>query len=378
MRQWIDLFENADVDALEARFGNDNYPWHHEDDEYLTPEEIAELDAENPNREKGPAIIDGCGPWFSCDSWAEYVVQQLPGRAVAYGFWCEDNPGTEIEDFCDGHTFAIVDDRYIVDGWIKNVEGILPRAVFDLNDPADADIIKKYYGPRENWKPINKTLYQVFGMSDKERWNKALDRQIGDSSSSKGIGDALRNATSRLPQLSIIGIENKRRDKSTRRIADYKGVRIEFDASLGSTEVERLTGYVREAHSMLSRHGLEKILKMGPIVFLPFSKRNSGYTGFSFGTSDKTILINSDQYGDELETIIHECGHRLHFVVPSSLFPRIFKFWTTKRTYDWFVSDYAKTNANEFFAELFMAYVYDNLSAEPRAWMDRFVQKYIH
>jgi hypothetical protein len=158
MRQWIDLFENADVNALEARFGNDNYPFHYEDEEDLTPDEIAELDAEDPERERGPSIITDCGPWFSCDSWAEYVVQQLPGRAKAYGFWCEENPGTELEKYCDGHTFAIVDDRYIVDGWIKNVEGILPRAVFDLNDPADAKIVQKYYGPRTKWKPINKTL----------------------------------------------------------------------------------------------------------------------------------------------------------------------------------------------------------------------------
>ena len=154
MRKWLALFENAERNALESRFGNDDYPGYYEYDEDRTPEEIAELDAENPNREKGPSIIRGSGQWFSCDSWADYVVKQLPGRAKAYGFWCEDNPGTELEKFCDGHTFAIVDNRYIVDGWIKNVEALLPRSVFDMADPADSEIIQKYYGPRENWKPI--------------------------------------------------------------------------------------------------------------------------------------------------------------------------------------------------------------------------------
>lgn len=136
MRQYIDLLENASVKAeLEARFGDEsNYPIRY-------------------NKEDEGTEITGYGWWATCTSWASFVRDALPGRAKRFGFWTKDNPAPGLDRLCDGHDFAVVDGRYIVDGWLKNVEMESPRAVFDMQDPADADIIARFYGDPEKWTP---------------------------------------------------------------------------------------------------------------------------------------------------------------------------------------------------------------------------------
>lgn len=147
MRDIINLIEAASrftKDELETRFGNEfNYSF----DERTTA-------ANNDPDDKGDfesCFADG-SPTFSCDSWAEQVKSALPANARVYGFWLEDNHVPALENCCDGHTFAVIDGRFIVDGWLKNVEQLSPRAVFDLEDPADAEAIKHFYGNPENWK----------------------------------------------------------------------------------------------------------------------------------------------------------------------------------------------------------------------------------
>lgn len=118
-------------ESLEAFFGDeDNYPGYTRDGEHL---------------------LGAHGPSFSCDSWAAFVASVFPkGRVKIMGFSARVNPVPILSDY-DGHTFAILDNRYIIDGWIKNVEAFSDRAVFDLNDPADAPAIEKFYGIRTKW-----------------------------------------------------------------------------------------------------------------------------------------------------------------------------------------------------------------------------------
>lgn len=148
MRTYIDLLESLlesdDVKAqLESQFGPEaNYPLHHE-------KECAEDDK---NCDPGPEQLGSFGDSVICTSWAEFVVAALGKRAKMYGFYCEENPAPGMEQFAEGHDFALVDGRYIVDGWIKNVIGETSRAVFDLKDPADAEFIRNYYGKPKKWK----------------------------------------------------------------------------------------------------------------------------------------------------------------------------------------------------------------------------------
>ncbi len=98
------------------------------------------------------AIIPDHGPAVICTHSAKLIANRFNGKVM--GFSCEDNPGTSLEEFGDGHDFAVIDDRYIADFWIKYVEGISQKTVFDMNDSADANEIKKIYGDSKNWEEV--------------------------------------------------------------------------------------------------------------------------------------------------------------------------------------------------------------------------------
>lgn len=96
------------------------------------------------------AFPDG-NPWAICTSWAVYVRRIEGERARLFGFDSDENPASEIAQRCGGHDFAVVDGRFIVDGWVANVEGMSKQAVFDLCDPADIGDVHKLYGDPGIW-----------------------------------------------------------------------------------------------------------------------------------------------------------------------------------------------------------------------------------
>lgn len=103
-----------------------------------------------------------------CTNWARYVRRiEGPMRCELYGFFSDAVPESSIARSCGGHDFAIVDGRYLVDGWLKSVECASPVAVFDLEDRANTDTVARLYGPREKW-PRN------FALED------AVDRETSD------------------------------------------------------------------------------------------------------------------------------------------------------------------------------------------------------
>jgi hypothetical protein len=106
---------------------------------------------ETPSGENEGSLLGNGRPWAICTSWALHVEESLPGRVKVYGFFDSENPTSEIAQLAGGHDFAVVDDRYIVDGWVKNVEAISKKAVFDLHDPADAEETARLYGDRNLW-----------------------------------------------------------------------------------------------------------------------------------------------------------------------------------------------------------------------------------
>ncbi|WP_046867184.1 hypothetical protein [Microvirga massiliensis] len=87
-----------------------------------------------------------------CTNWMVYVRRLLGNRVEFCGFFEEDNPSSEIAQDVGGHDFAVVDGRYIVDGWVKHVAGLADRTVFDMHDPSDHAVIRRLYGDREQWK----------------------------------------------------------------------------------------------------------------------------------------------------------------------------------------------------------------------------------
>ena len=98
-----------------------------------------------------------------CTGYACKIRQKLgPDRVKIFGFMVEDNPTAGIGTLADGHDFAIVDDRYIIDPWLTEVENgnistytgetiKVGKSIFDMDNLEDQKLILAIYGHRSNW-----------------------------------------------------------------------------------------------------------------------------------------------------------------------------------------------------------------------------------
>lgn len=94
------------------------------------------------------------------------AVKMLEGDNVKiYGFNSEENPESEyFFDDEEGHNFAVMNNRYIIDPWIYNnyenyeIEKTFDRSVFDLQNKNDEKIIRYLYGDENNWVDITNRI----------------------------------------------------------------------------------------------------------------------------------------------------------------------------------------------------------------------------
>jgi hypothetical protein len=158
----------------------------------------------------------------------------------------------------------------------------------------------------------------------------------------------------------------------------YKGVRGLIDGTIDEYDFRDCERAFRQACDLLDNHGLIPLIRSAKVEFFELPTDSTGIAPMlGFGR----IWVDSRRpAADMAETVIHELGHILHQSVPSSFFPSLIKYFSlswSKNGDDWFPTDYARTNTLEFFAELFTAYVYDELSGPQQAWMDKFVRRYL-
>lgn len=96
-----------------------------------------------------------------CTAYAEHVRNVLGAERVAVvGFFESENPDSEVARDCGGHDFALVDGRFVVDPWLRAVDGRSQAIAFDTALESDRETIARLYGRRETWKPL-KGLGQV-------------------------------------------------------------------------------------------------------------------------------------------------------------------------------------------------------------------------
>lgn len=93
-----------------------------------------------------------------CTSYAQHIKTTLTSRNVEIvGFFCSENPDCAFSrmDLAEGHDFALVDGRYLVDPWLRLVCGYdnLPM-VYDLLDPKEANDAAGMYGARARWTSV--------------------------------------------------------------------------------------------------------------------------------------------------------------------------------------------------------------------------------
>lgn len=90
--------------------------------------------------------------WASgiCTNWMRYVRRLLgPDRVEFHGF---TGNGSWVDRMAGGHDFALVDGRYVVDGWSMHVADLTETAVLDLEDEGDAAIARELLGERSTWE----------------------------------------------------------------------------------------------------------------------------------------------------------------------------------------------------------------------------------
>lgn len=90
-----------------------------------------------------------------CTNYAAQILRAMPGRVKIFGFANENNPTSRVareELHPGGHDFAVVDDRYIVDPWLRLVRGEDGPIVLDMQDLDEARLALHTYGPRNCWR----------------------------------------------------------------------------------------------------------------------------------------------------------------------------------------------------------------------------------
>ncbi len=71
---------------------------------------------------------------------------------VVCGYWAKDNRVADIgAPLSEGHDFALIAARWLVDYWAFRVARVSPRAVLDLRLPHDKKLAQRLYGGQESW-----------------------------------------------------------------------------------------------------------------------------------------------------------------------------------------------------------------------------------
>ncbi len=89
---------------------------------------------------------------FRCTTSARRVAEAFGGEVV--GFHREDNPSAAILDGEDGHDFALIADRFVVDYWAAYAAGVIERPILDLLNADDCAAALRLYGPKSAWKSV--------------------------------------------------------------------------------------------------------------------------------------------------------------------------------------------------------------------------------
>lgn len=124
---------------------------------------------------------------FICTFVASAIKMLEVEKIKIYGFSTSENPESKYfveendEDSDEGHHFAVMNNRYIIDPWIFDNYNDYPntfnRCVFDLQNKEDERIIRYLYGDRNKWTDITnnvKPFEQLFPKTYKDllKWNK--------------------------------------------------------------------------------------------------------------------------------------------------------------------------------------------------------------
>lgn len=153
------------IQELNSLFGTDDdigvYFEYEHDSTRMTPSQVDKLYEKLGDDMPGTiSYLPHGGSAVCCTDYAIHVYLRFPERTKIVGFANVDNPESRVakeEIHPEGHDFAIVDDRFLVDPWIKLVACETQQVVFDLANPMDQAVVLDFYGPRDLWVHMDDT-----------------------------------------------------------------------------------------------------------------------------------------------------------------------------------------------------------------------------
>lgn len=91
-----------------------------------------------------------------CTASAKQIARRFSGLVLGYQSAC--NPTAQIGlPAIDGHDFALIDDRWLVDYWAWNAVGIAAQPILDLSIAADRTAAGFHYGSANVWELVELT-----------------------------------------------------------------------------------------------------------------------------------------------------------------------------------------------------------------------------
>jgi hypothetical protein len=93
------------------------------------------------------------GQWAVCTSSALRVAKRFQG--AVWGYYSTENPTAAIgSPMAEGHDFALIHKRWVVDYWAYKVAQLTQTPIFDLEVMKDRDEVLRLFGPSEHWSLI--------------------------------------------------------------------------------------------------------------------------------------------------------------------------------------------------------------------------------
>ena len=88
-----------------------------------------------------------------CTNSAKRIAREFGGEV--FGYLSTMNPAAEIGGTaCEGHDFAVISGRWIVDYWAFQVASLIQTPVLDLEDVEDIQLAARFYGNRGTWEKV--------------------------------------------------------------------------------------------------------------------------------------------------------------------------------------------------------------------------------
>lgn len=110
---------------------------------------------EQYDEEEGRWTFRGGGDCLRCSDAASRIAKHFGGEVV--GYWSKLNKRALIgTNHGDGHDFALISKRFIVDYWAYRVARLISAPVLDLQRPRHRQLADALYGDHEAWDVVSR------------------------------------------------------------------------------------------------------------------------------------------------------------------------------------------------------------------------------